>query len=141
MAVKDHMTPADEVSMVRRDTTLQDAARLMRRVDAGALPVNDGDKLIGMITDRDIAVRGVAEGKTGEATVGDVMTDTVLYAYEDAESAEVIANMEETGVRRMPVVDKAKRLKGVVTLADLSAGHAATAGEALAHIREQPAQH
>lgn len=140
MPVLDHMTPAARVRMVTRDTRLKDAARHMKEDDTGVLPVNDGEKLVGMITDRDIAIRGVAEGKNHDATVGEVMTDEVLYAYSDAECEDVIANMRENAIRRLPIVDREKNFQGMVSITDMCDGHAEKVGEALAVIHDKPPQ-
>jgi len=101
--------------------TLQQAASLMAELDAGALPVGENDKLIGMITDRDIAIRGDARGKDPTRTsVRDIMTvGEVKYCYEDEDVEHVAKNMAELAVRRLPVVNRQKRLVGIVSLGDL----------------------
>jgi CBS domain-containing protein len=126
MKISEIMT--HEVETVSPNETLQDAAKRMASLDAGALPVGENDQLIGMITDRDIAVRGVARGKGPEAKVRDVMTDEVKYCFDDQDVNEIASNMAEIQVRRLPVVNRSKRLVGIISLADLSqtrgAGHA-----------------
>lgn len=110
-----------DVQVVRPQETLRSAARLMQELDVGSLPVCDGDKLLGMLTDRDITVRGVAEGlKPDEGCVGDVMTDDVLYCTQEQSADEALRLMGEQQVRRLPVVDADKRLVGVVSLGDLA---------------------
>ena len=93
---------------------------MMKKLDAGVLPVSEHDKLIGMITDRDIAIRGIAEGKGPDATVQDVMSHEVKYCFEDEEVAHVVENMAELQVRRLPVMNRDKRLVGIVSLGDLA---------------------
>lgn len=140
MYIEELMTPAARVRTITKDTPLREAAVCMRKDDTGVLPVNDGEKLVGMITDRDITIRGVAEGKDLESPVSDIMTDEVLYCYADAQSEDVLRNMQENAIRRMPVVDREKNLAGMVTITDLTKGNPRTAGEALAKIHDQPAQ-
>jgi CBS domain-containing protein len=89
-------------------------------LDVGALPVSEEDRLVGMITDRDIAVRGVAAGKTPNAKVRDVMTPEIKYCFDDQELDEIAANMADIQVRRLPVVDRDKRLVGILSLGDIA---------------------
>ena len=98
-------------------------------MDVGALPVGENDWLVGMITDRDIAVRGVAAGKAPSARVREVMSGEIMYCFEDEDTAHVAGNMGQEQVRRLLVVDRDKRLVGIIALADLatSAGHATAA--------------
>ena len=140
MYVQDLMTPAARVRTLTKDTPLREAALCMRKEDTGVIPVNDGDKLVGMVTDRDITIRGLAEGKDADTPLSEIMTGEVLYCYADAECQDVVANMDRTGVRRMPVVDREKNFQGMVTLTDLSKDAPGTVGEALADIHGQPAQ-
>jgi CBS domain-containing protein len=111
---------SDDVVLVRRDQTLQEAARLMAEADAGALPVIDGGKLIGMITDRDITVRAVAQGKGPHRFVDEVMTREAQACYEDDDTVDVARHMAEIQVRRMPVLSRDQRLVGIISLADLA---------------------
>jgi CBS domain-containing protein len=136
MQIKDVMT--EKVDLVNPTTTLADAARKMREDDVGALPVGEGDDLVGMITDRDITVRAIAEGKDPAATtVRDAMSEDVLYCFEDQSTEEVAANMGAQQIRRLPVVNRDKRLVGIVSLGDLSSSSARReAGEALGRISE-----
>jgi CBS domain-containing protein len=116
MKVSDVMTRGAQIA--RPDETLQQAARHMAAEDIGFLPVGDDDRLLGTITDRDIAIRAVAEGRSCETPVRDIMTKDVKYCFEDEEMDDVVHNMGDIQVRRLPVVDRNKRLVGVVSLAD-----------------------
>ncbi len=116
--VRDVMTA--NVQTVAPDATIQEAARLMRDVDCGAVPVCDGDRLAGIVTDRDIAVRAIAEGKDASCQVRDVMSGGVITCGEDDSIEDVAELMEEKQVRRIVVVDENKRLSGIVALADLA---------------------
>ncbi|MGE5271204.1 MAG: CBS domain-containing protein [Thiohalocapsa sp.] len=119
MQVKEIMTLDVEVASPEDD--LQTAARLMADSGAGVLPVCDGEKLVGMITDRDIAVRGVAEGKTPDkCNVRDVMTGEVNFIFEDEDITEAAKKMGEWQVHRLPVLDRQKQLVGIVSLGDLA---------------------
>ena len=118
MKVSDVMTR--EVRTIRPDETAQQAASFMLSADAGAIPVTEGDRLIGMITDRDIAVRGVAAGHGPDTPVRDLMTNDVVAARIDDDVKEIAMRMSEAQVRRLPVIDDEERLCGIVSLADLS---------------------
>jgi CBS domain-containing protein len=118
MKVSDAMTP--EVQLCTPDDTLKDAAEAMMALDVGLLPVTDNDRLVGMITDRDIAVRGVARGRGPEASVREVMTQDVKYCFEDQDLDEVTQNMGEIQVRRLPVVNRDKQLVGIIALGDIA---------------------
>lgn len=109
-----------DVKTVRPDHTAKDAAGFMLSEDAGSMPVSDGGKLVGMITDRDIAVRGVAKGHGPDTPVSKLMTDEVLCAHDSDDVAEVVSRMSEAQVRRLPVVDSDDNLCGIVSLGDLS---------------------
>ena len=118
--------------------TLADAARQMKAEDVGLLPVGENDRLIGMLSDRDIVVNGVANGGDPRSTpVRDAMTTDVLYVYADQSVEEAAATMADNKVRRMPVLNRDKRLVGVVSLGDIAAhGAADAAGEALKDIAQ-----
>jgi CBS domain-containing protein len=118
MKVSEVMTR--DVKMASPDDTLADAAKLMADLDSGVLPVTDGKKMIGMITDRDIAIRGVAQGLGPKAKVAEVMTDNVKYCYEDDSCDEVAKNMGEIQLRRLPVLSRDKLLVGIVSIGDLA---------------------
>ncbi|HZP98267.1 MAG TPA: CBS domain-containing protein [Reyranella sp.] len=129
MLVKEAMSR--DVRTVSPETSLQEAARIMLESDVGSLPVGKDDRLVGMITDRDIAVRGVAAGKPPTVQVREVMSEEVKYCFEDENTASIAANMAQQQVRRLPVVDRNKRLVGILALADLAtvakSGHASAA--------------
>jgi CBS domain-containing protein len=118
MKVSDVMTR--DVQTVRPDSTAQEAASFMLREDAGSMPVSENDRLIGMITDRDIAVRGVAKGYGPDTPVRELMTDEIICAREDDDVEEVASKMSNAQVRRMPVIDENERLCGIVSLGDLA---------------------
>jgi len=124
-----------DVTIADPQETLGDAAKMMADCDAGVLPVGENDRLVGVITDRDIAVRGVAAGKGPDAKVRDVMSAEVRYCFEDDDIDDVLRNMGELQVRRLPVLSREKRLVGIVSLSDLAtSGQAAGAGKALTDI-------
>lgn len=129
-----------DAKLVSPSDTLQHAAKLMKACDCGILPVGEGDRLVGMITDRDIAVRCIAEGKGPDAKVRDAMTEEVKYCFEDEDISLVCANMSEIQVRRLPVVDRNKRLVGIVSLSDL-VRHSAGTAKALHGIARPGQQH
>ena len=109
-----------EVATVTADQTAQEAANFMLQGDSGSIPVTDGDKLIGMITDRDIAVRGIAKGHGPETLVRDLMTSGLICARADDNIEDVATKMSDAQVRRLPVIDEAEKLVGIVSLGDLS---------------------
>jgi len=139
MKVKDCMTR--EVRLIGPDETIADAARAMAESDCGALPVASPERLLGMITDRDICVRAVAAGLSSDTKVRDVMSDEVMYCYEDDAAEDVLGNMGDIQVRRLPVVDSNKQLVGIVALSDLADGREKPAGEALCLIAREGGQH
>jgi CBS domain-containing protein len=102
------------------EETIQEAARKMLDSDTGSLPVDDGERMIGIITDRDIAVRAVADGRGPETPVREVMSDRPLFAWEDQEVEDVALAMGDVQVRRFPVLDRSERLVGIVSLGDLA---------------------
>ena len=123
------------ISTVQRDETLQAAARRMQEMDVGALPVLDGKALAGMVTDRDIAVRGVAEGMIPqESQVADVMTEEVRFCRADDAIAQVMAEMGDLQVRRLPVLDANNEIVGIVALADIATRQSAHTDETLREI-------
>lgn len=130
-----------DVRIATPDESLQTAAHAMGEIDAGFLPVAQDDRLIGIITDRDIAVRGIGQGRPPDAKVREVMSNEVKYCFDDDEVDAVLDNMGEIQVRRLPVVDRAKHLVGIVSLSDLAAGEATHAGEALCDISRPSALH
>jgi CBS domain-containing protein len=118
MKVSEVMTR--DVQTVRPDQPVQQAASFMLSADAGSIPVTDGDKLIGMITDRDIAERGVAKGHGPDTPVRELMTGDVICVRDEDDVDDVASKMSEAQVRRLPVIDENQRLCGIVSLGDLS---------------------
>ena len=118
MKVSEVMTR--DVQTVRPDDTARQAASFMLQVDAGSIPVADGDRLLGMITDRDIAVRGVARGHGPDTPVRELMTDEVICARMEDDVEDVANRMSDAQVRRLPVIDDEERLCGIVSLGDLA---------------------
>ena len=108
------------VQLVSPDQTIREAAQLMAEIDAGSLPVGENDRLVGMITDRDIAIRAVAEGKSPDTKIREVMTQEMLYCFDDQDLDEVSRNMAKNQVRRLPVINHSKRLVGILSLGDLA---------------------
>jgi CBS domain-containing protein len=140
MKVKDAMT--SEVRMVSPAQTIRDAAKLMAELDVGALPVAENDRLVGMITDRDIAVRAVAEGLPATTPISKIMSPEVLYCFDDQRLEEVTRNMGDVQVRRLPVVNRDKRLVGIVAIADLARSEQpTTVGRAVSHVSEPGGKH
>lgn len=142
MKIREAMT--SEVRTVGLDATIREAARIMAETDVGALPVAAGDRLAGMVTDRDMAVRAIAIGKGPDTTVGEVMTNEVLYCFDDDDLADVCENMADMQIRRLPVVNADKRLVGIVSLADIAdadVSRAQVAGEALDGITRPGGRH
>jgi CBS domain-containing protein len=132
-----------DVRTISPDKTLRDAACLMAEMDAGALPVGENDRLIGMVTDRDIAVRGVAAGKGPDTCVRDVMTCEIKYCYEDEDIEHVSRNMGEEQIRRLPVMSRDKRLVGIISLGDIACSHQKdrVVGEVLGDISRSGGAH
>lgn len=134
MKVSEAMTR--DVNVASPDDTLQQAATQMAEFDTGVIPVGANDRLVGMLTDRDIAVRAVAQGKGPETPVRDAMSQDVKYCFEDEELEAVAANMGDNQLRRLPVLNRDKRLVGIVSLGDIANASSDTgqAGQALAGI-------
>jgi CBS domain-containing protein len=121
MQVKDIMS--SRPAYISKETSLQETAQKMEELDCGFLPVGDGDKLDGVLTDRDIVLRAVAKGKDlKNTTAGDMLTDRVLYCFEEDSVEEAARNMREQRVYRLVVLNNSqeKRLRGVVSLGDIS---------------------
>jgi CBS domain-containing protein len=127
-----------DVRTIAPERSIQEAARLMAALDFGALPVGENDRIVGMVTDRDIVIRGVAEGCTPDTAIRDVMSGDIKYCFEDEDVDHVVSNMSNLQVRRLPVLDRSKRLVGIVALGDIAQGRADcdTVGEALAGISQ-----
>jgi CBS domain-containing protein len=141
MKIRDAMTR--DVRMVRPDQTLRDAAHIMAELDIGALPVQENDRLVGMITDRDIAVRAIAEGRECGTPIREVMTREIKYCYDDQDIEEVTRNMSDQRLRRLPVMNRDKRLVGILALGDLAREGSTQddASEALCGISRPGGQH
>lgn len=117
MQVKDAMS--NSPCFVRPETPLKEAAELMRDRDCGCLPVGEHDRLVGMLTDRDIVIRAIAEGlNTADAKAGDVMTKGIKYCFEDVPLEEAARLMKEHKIRRLAVLNRDKRLVGILSVTD-----------------------
>lgn len=140
MAMKVHEIMTPRARCISPDNSLVEAAGLMRELDVGALPVCDEDRLAGMVTDRDLVVRGMAEGRDPySATVREVMSEGVLYIKADQEVEEAARLMQEKQVRRLPVINREKRLVGILSLGDLAVNsNPAFSGQALKEVSETP---
>lgn len=141
MKVREAMTR--DVRLIAPDQSIQEAARLMAELDIGAVPVQEDDRLVGMITDRDIAVRAVAEGRGPDTPVRQIMSPEVKYCFDDQSVDEVTQNMGDLRLRRLPVLNRDKRLVGILSLGDLAIDETAQdeAGEALGRISRPGGQH
>jgi CBS domain-containing protein len=118
MKVSEIMTR--EVRIADPEMSIRDAAGIMAAIDAGFMPVAENDRLVGAITDRDIAIRAVAEGLGPDTKVGEVMSRDIKYCFENDDVSDVARNMADIQMRRMPVVNSEKRLVGVVSLGDIA---------------------
>jgi CBS domain-containing protein len=135
MQVKQIMTRGCEC--IAPDSTLQEAAERMKALDVGPLPICANDRLAGIVTDRDLVLRGIAEGRDPKATrVRDVMTPNVAYCFEDQDVDEAAQLMKDKQIRRLAVLNRAKRLVGIMSLGDLAvdAGDEQLVGETLERI-------
>lgn len=133
--IRDIMTR--DVEVIQLDDTLQHAAQRMRALDVGSLPVCDGPALAGMVTDRDITVRGVAEGMLPqESKVSEVMTEDVQWCGPDDTVEQVLDQMGQHQVRRLTVLDNARQVVGIVALGDLATRQSGHTDEALRDISE-----
>jgi CBS domain-containing protein len=140
MRVSEAMTR--DVRVASPGQSIRDVAKIMAEIDAGSVPVGENDRLVGMITDRDIAIRAVAAGKGPDTPVRDVMSKEVKYCYDDEDLEHVAKNMGDIKVRRLPVVNRDKRLVGIVSLADIAQNEdIETTGETTAKVSEPGGQH
>lgn len=140
MRISEAMTRDPKVA--NPDQTIQEVAGIMLDIDAGVMPVGENDRLVGMITDRDIAVRAIAQGKGPQTTVREVMTEDVKYCFEDENLDEVARNMADQQVRRLPVLNRDKRLVGILSLGDMAVTQGSRpAGEALSGISKPGGEH
>jgi CBS domain-containing protein len=115
-----------DVRMLHPDHSIREAAALMAEIDSGALPVGENDRLVGMVTDRDIVIRAVAEGRSVNTKVDAIMSRELLYCFDTDEIDDVARNMGKARVRRLAVVNKDKRLVGIVSLGDIARNDDAT---------------
>jgi CBS domain-containing protein len=131
-----------EVDVVAPNASIRDAAAKMKELDVGAIPVCDGQKLSGLVTDRDITLRAVAEGRDPSKTrVSEVMSSEIAYCFEDNSVEQAAKLMESKQIRRLPILDRNKRLAGIVSLGDIAVRTEGSrqkdlAGEALEEISE-----
>lgn len=140
MKISDVMTR--DVQTIQPDQTAQEAASFMLSADAGSIPVTEGDRLIGMITDRDIAVRGIAKGYGPDTPVRELMTDDLVIVRTDDTIENAASKMSQAQVRRLPVIDAEEKLCGIVSLGDLSReADSASASEALQGISQPGGEH
>ena len=131
-----------DVQVASPKQSIRDAAKIMAKIDAGVLPVGENDRLVGVITDRDIAIRAVAEGKSPTTKVEDVMSHEVLYCFDDQDLEDIAQNMAEVKVRRLPVVNRDKRLVGIISFGDLARTEdASTTGHTISEISEPGGDH
>jgi CBS domain-containing protein len=139
--VRDIMTP--EAHCIAPDTSLADVAKLMADLDVGSFPVCDNDRLIGMLTDRDITVRAVARGADPQkTTVREAMTGEIVYVFEDQDVEEAARLFEAKKIRRLPVLNRAKRLVGIISLGDLAVNASTSlGGEVLKEVSEPSHAH
>jgi CBS domain-containing protein len=134
MKVSEVMT--SDVKIADPSRTIQDAAKLMDKNDCGSLPVGEGDRLVGMITDRDIVIRAVAGGLPANTLIRDVMTKELKYCFENDEIEDVAENMGDIQMRRLPVLNSKKRIVGIVSIGDVARSDEECAGGALAGIAQ-----
>lgn len=119
MRISEIMTREPE--LIDPNSSIRDAAMRMKNEDIGALPIGENDRLIGMVTDRDIAIRAVAEDRNpSSTTVRDVMSEKIYYCFEDDDVEDAARCMAENQVRRLPILNRDKRLTGIVSLADIA---------------------
>jgi len=131
-----------DVRIATPGQSIRDAARIMGEIDSGAMPVGENDRLVGMITDRDIAVRAVAAGKGPDTPVREVMSPEVKYCFEDEDMEHVARNMAEIKVRRLPVMNRDKRLVGILSLGDVAVREdRETAGQAVKGVSKPGGPH
>ncbi|MBD7977209.1 MULTISPECIES: CBS domain-containing protein [Pseudomonas] len=121
MKIRDVMTR--NAQTISPEQSIREAADLMARIDSGALLVNEGDRLVGMVTDRDITIRAVAQGLGSDTPVRKVMTGNIRYCFEDEDVQHVAQNMADIQVRRLPVLNREKRLIGVVSLGNIASSN------------------
>lgn len=139
MRVSEAMTR--DVRICSPTSSIRECAQAMAQIDAGVLPVGENDRLVGMITDRDIAVRGVALGRGPDTPVRDIMSREVKYCFEDEELSQVAANMADIRVRRLPVLSREKRLVGILSLGDVALKENKSAAKAVSGVSQHGGPH
>ena len=126
-----------EVERIPSDTPIREAARCMQKLDVGAIPVFEGDRLVGMVTDRDIALRAIADGCSPDSPVREIMTEGIQTCFEDEDVSDVARHMRDKQIRRLVVLARDKRLSGIVSLGDVAlSGDDRAAHEALKGVSE-----
>jgi len=130
-----------DVKVCAPETSLREAAQIMKQIDAGILPVGENDRLVGMISDRDIAIRGVAAGLGPDTPIREAMSQDICYCYEDEDLEDVTANMGDIQVRRLPVLNREKRLVGIISLADIARTSTAALNGSFGAITQPGGQH
>jgi CBS domain-containing protein len=136
MKISDVMTP--DVQLCTPEDTVRDAAEAMAELDVGLLPVAQDDHLVGMISDRDVAVRAVGKGRGPDTRIRDVMTADVKYCFDDQDVESVSWNMGDIQVRRLPVLNRQKRLVGIISLGDIARSQAGDVTAGSLHQISQP---
>lgn len=141
MKISERMTR--DVEIAAPTQSIVEAARLMADLDVGALPVGENDRLVGMVTDRDIVVRALAQGRGPDTPIRDVMSPEIKYCYEDQTIDEVARNMGDIQIRRLAVLNREKRLVGIISLGDVATSDAQKerSGEALSEISQSGSEH
>ena len=140
MRVSEAMTR--DVRIASPGQSIREVAKIMDDIDAGAVPVGENDRLVGMITDRDIAIRAVAAGKGPDTPVRDVMSKDVKYVFDDEDLEHVAQNMADIQVRRLPVLTRDKRLVGIISLGDMAMSNGSgQVGDAVAGISQPGGEH
>jgi CBS domain-containing protein len=137
MKLNDVMTR--DVEVIHPDAPVQEAAKKMHELDVGSLPICDGQRLVGTLTDRDMVIRAVAQGRNPATTsVREIMTPEVIYVFEDQDVKEAAKLMQEKQIRRLPIISRDKRLVGIVSLGDLAVdtGEEKLVGETLTEVSE-----
>lgn len=140
MRIRDCMST--DVHIASPDQTMQQAAKDMASIDAGVLPVGENDRLVGMITDRDIAIRGVARGCAPDTPIRQVMSQEIRYCFDDDDIEDAADTMSELQIRRLPVLNHDKRLVGIISLGDIARlGDRRCGAEALSGVSQPGGQH
>ncbi len=140
MRVSEAMTR--DVRLCTPGQTIREVAQTMAEIDAGSMPVGENDRLIGMITDRDIAIRAVAAGKGPDTPVREVMSEHIHYCFDDEEVDDVAQNMGDIRVRRLPVINRDKRLVGIISLGDVARTEGGeTVGDAVVGVSQPGGAH